>query len=313
MAKRIQDFRNFDSSKEVTTSAKKKAEVVTKPKKKIKRTTASSSNKVKRKSNDKEVTSIKNETKEASKPKGKKAIFIFFLLLIITGVTVGCLFSPTFNLSGIIIKDGVNVTSEEIQNSFSVSMGTNVFKINYKDIESSIEKKLPYIRSVDAKIEFPSEIRVEYVEREPFALVKYLESYMVMDKYGYILEITRENKFENLPIVYNIKFDSYEIGKQLEDTAKTKYDNVIYLLENAMQSDFAYTIAEINYESISNVRLWVKEEEIEIIYGEIDRNDIEDKLAYIEEILNRTKGKKGKIDISSTNYLDEKMVFTERY
>ena len=84
------------------------------------------------------------------------------------------------------------------------------------------------------------------------------------------------------------------------------------MLENAAQTNFKYTIAEINYESISNVKIWVEEEDIEIIYGEIDRNAIEDKLSYIEEILNKTSGKKGKIDISSKDYLDGKMVFTER-
>ena len=171
---------------------------------------------------------------------------------------------------------------------------------------------MPYIQSATVSLELPNELEINYIEREPFALVKYLESYLVMDKYGYILEISREKKFENLPVIYNIEFDSYEIGKQFDDTAKTKYDNVVYLLENASRNSFEYTIAEINYESISNVKIWVLEEEIEIIYGEIDRNLIGDKLNYIAEILNKIRGKKGKLDVSSSDYL-KKTVFTERF
>ena len=133
-----------------------------------------------------------------------------------------------------------------------------------------------------------------------------------MDKYGYILEITREKKFENLPIIYNIEFDSYEIGSKLEDTAKIKYDNVVYLLENASQNDFKYSISEINYESIANVKMWVVGQEIEIIYGEIDRNIIGDKLNYISEILHRVDGKYGRLDVSSSDYLAN-TVFTERF
>lgn len=291
MAKRIQDFRNFKSSNDVETFKEKNEKVITQPKK-IK----NSKNNIKNKKENKNVSN---------------KLTIFFIFLIIAGITVGCLFSPAFNLNGFIVKEGINVTKEEILNSFSVTKGTNIFKIDYEDIETSIEE-LPYIKNARAKFELPNEVKIEFVEREPFALVKYLESYMVMDKFGYILEITRENKFEKLPIIYNINFNSYEIGKQLEDTAKTKFDNVVYLLENAYQSEFEYTISEINYESISNVKVWVKDVEIEIIYGEIDRNMIGDKLGYIEEILNKTKGKKGKIDISSSNYLDGKMVFTER-
>ena len=101
-------------------------------------------------------------------------------------------------------------------------------------------------------------------------------------------------------------------GEQLSDTAKTKYDNVAYLLETAKQNGFPYHISEINYESISNVKFWVQEEDIEIVYGEINRNTIEEKLESIEEILKNVKGKKGKVDISSESYL-ERTVFTERY
>lgn len=292
MAKRIQDFRNLNLSDKEATSANN---------------TVGSASKIKSKKEKKHKKNIKEEkSKKANKVSNKFGIFLIFL--IITGVSVGCLFSPTFDLNGIIVNDGVNVKRSEILNSFEVDMGTNIFKVNYKEIENAI-LTLPYIKNVNAKIEFPNQIKIEYIEREPFALVKYLESYMVMDKYGYILEISRQNKFPELPIIYNIEFDSYEIGKQFDDTAKTKYDNVVYLLENATRSSFPYIISEINYESIGNVKIWMKDTDIEIIYGEIDRDFITEKLNYIAEVLKRIEGKKGKIDLSNS---DGKTIFTER-
>lgn len=307
MAKRIQDFRSFNSSNKNATSADNVVEVAPKPKVNI-RNEKLRKNYTKTKTEKKQDKSV-----DADEKKGvNKAVIAFFVILVITGVGMGCLFSPTFNLRGIIVSDGTNVTRAEILNSFEIEMGINVFKINYKEIKNSVEK-LPYIKSAEAKILFPDEIKIDYVERKPFALVKYLESYMVMDKYGYILEITRQNKYQDLPIIYNIEFDTYEIGKQFEDTAKTKYDNVVYLLETAVKNEFSYTISEINYESIGNVKLWIKESDIEVIYGDIDRNFIGDKLNYIEEVLNNTKGKKGKIDLSNSGYLEGKTVFTERF
>lgn len=307
MAKRIQDFRSFNSSNKNATSADNVVEVAPKPKVNI-RNEKLRKNYTKTKTEKKQDKSV-----DADEKKGvNKAVVAFFVILVITGVGIGCLFSPTFNLRGIIVSNGTNVTRAEILNSFEIEMGINVFKINYKEIKNSVEK-LPYIKSAEAKILFPDEIKIDYVERKPFALVKYLESYMVMDKYGYILEITRQNKYQDLPIIYNIEFDTYEIGKQFEDTAKTKYDNVVYLLETAVKNEFSYTISEINYESIGNVKLWIKESDIEVIYGDIDRNFIGDKLNYIEEVLNNTKGKKGKIDLSNSGYLEGKTVFTERF
>ena len=299
MAKRIQDFRKFNSSSENTVSTNNKKNVGAGPVSARKKIRASS------------AKTNKKEKNIQPKSTTSKFTTVFLILLIIIGIGVGCLFSPTFNLTQISASDGINVKSEEILNTFNIQKGTNVFKIDYKNIEKSIEK-LPYIQSANANLILPSEIKIEYMEREPFALIKYLESYLVMDKYGYILEIIRDKKFENLPIIYNIEFDTYEIGKQLDDTAKTKYNNVVYLLENALKNNFPYSISEINYESISNVKMWVAEEDVEIIYGEIDKNIIIDKLNYIAGILIKVKGKSGRLDVSSSDYL-EKTVFTERF
>ena len=225
MAKRIQDFRSFNSSNKNATSTNNVVEVVQKPKLNIK------NDKTRKKYANTRTEKKQDKSVDAKEKKGvNKAVIAFFVILVITGVGIGCLFSPTFNLRGIIVNDGTNVTRAEILNSFEVEMGINVFKINYKEIKNSVEK-LSYIKNAEAKILFPDEIKIDYIERKPFALVKYLESYMVMDKYGYILEITRQNKYQDLPIIYNIEFDTSEIGNQFEDTAKTKYDNVVHLLE----------------------------------------------------------------------------------
>ena len=71
---------------------------------------------------------------------------------------------------------------------------------------------------------------------------------MVMDKYGYILEITRQNKYPDLPIIYNIEFDTYEIGKQFEDTAKTKYDNVEKVNEEIDKKVATEDVIDVVYE-----------------------------------------------------------------
>lgn len=170
MAKRIQDFRSFNSSNKNATSADNVVEVAPKPKVNI-RNEKLRKNYTKTKTEKKQDKSV-----DADEKKGvNKAVVAFFVILVITGVGIGCLFSPTFNLRGIIVSDGTNVTRAEILNSFEIEMGINVFKINYKEIKNSVEK-LPYIKSAEAKILFPDEIKIDYVERKPFALVKYLES-----------------------------------------------------------------------------------------------------------------------------------------
>ena len=151
------------------------------------------------------------EVEEIEEVEPKHHIMIALcVVLILIGIVIGCMFSPTFDLDEIIVNAGNNVTQEEILNTFTLERGINVFKINYKDIAHKVQN-LPYIQNAKVKLKFPNSIVIEYTEREPFVLIKYLESYLVMDQYGYFLELTKERKYEELPIIYNIQFESYTL------------------------------------------------------------------------------------------------------
>ncbi len=234
---------------------------------------------------------------------------MFFLIVTIIGISVGILFSPAFNLTALVIEDGENVSKEEISNAVNVSYGENVLKQNYKLLKEDI-LSLPYISDAKVKLRFPDKIKIEYTERVPYIFVKYLDSYYVVDKYGYLLEVLKDRGEMVLPIVYGIDVANYELGQKLEDIPGTKFKNVVTLLETAKQREFKYDIYEINYESIGEVKLWVKQEDIEVIYGDIDKNIISEKLNYLEQMLKSIEGRKGKLDISSEKYY-EKSIFVD--
>ena len=258
------------------------------------------------------VVSKQKNNKDSKKEKNVgTSIFIFFAILVIMSLAIGVVFSPTFDVTGIVTYDGVNVSSGEISNIANVNIGENILKQNYRAIRENVSA-IPYIKSVNIKLLFPDKIEIRYEEREPYALVKYLESYVVIDKFGYLLEIKKENDLTDLPVIYGIELENCELGEMLKDTDRIKYQNVVMLLETAKQRDFQYNIYEIDYEKISEVKFWVKDFDIDIIYGDIDKNLIADKLNYLSEVLKKLNGKKGKLNISSDNYL-EKTIFTERY
>lgn len=266
------------------------------------------SNQIKNKASKQNVgqTSKKRKIREDKYKKTKSPAFkilVFLLVLTIIGVSIGILFSPAFNLTGLIIEDGENVTREDISNAVNVNYGENILKQNYKLLKSDI-LSLPYISDAKVKLRFPDKIKIEYTEREPYALIKFLDSYYVVDKYGYLLEVSKEMVEKELPIIYGIDVAEYSLGQKLEDTHGTKLRNIVMLLETAKQKEFSYTIYEINYESIGEVKLWVKEEDIEITYGDIDKNLIGEKLTYLEQMLKRLKDKKGRLDMSDEKYYE---------
>ncbi len=253
--------------------------------------------------------SKKKEIKQSDVKRKSHTLLYFMLFVMIIGMAAGGLLSPAFNLSEIGVKNGINVNKEEIYNVIEVKYGENIFKQKYSAIKNNV-LNLPYIKDVNIRFRLPDRFDIEYEERKPYALIKHLESYILVDKYGYLLEVVEENNME-LPVIYGVEISDYVLGKMLEGVAKIKYGNSIVLLETARQRNFPYIIEEINYESISEVKVWVKNTDIDIIYGEIDENQITDKLNYLNEILKKLEGKAGKLDISSSNYV-EKMIFSEK-
>ena len=75
--------------------------------------------------------------------------------------------------------------------------------------------------------------------------------------------------------------------------------------------NFEPKISEINYDDSSNVKLYLLERDIDIIYGEVNIDSIEEKLGHLSSILKELGDKKGKIDMSNEDYL-AKTVFTEK-
>lgn len=249
-----------------------------------------------------------SSNKEDKKSIGGKIAF-FILFLVIVGVATGCLFAPVFNIIEVIASSGDNVSAQEILNNANISVGTNIFRINDSKIEEKIES-LSYVREAEVHRKLPNTIVLSIDERKPYAIVKYLESFAITDKYGYILEIKKENSGD-LPIIYGLDSGSYVVGQKLEGNSLTKYENCTYLLEMASKTNFEYIFKEINYNDLTNVKLYIEEIDTDIIYGNIFIDDIEEKLNHLSSILKELNGKSGKIDMSDENYL-AKTVFTEK-
>ena len=119
-----------------------------------------------------------------------------------------------------------------------------------------------------------------------------------------------ENNLPELPIIYGIETEEFIPGKKLEGVANLKFENTVYLLETASHVSFDYKISEINYTDAEEIILLIDELNVEIKYGEIEREILNDKITYLNEILKELKDKKGILDISSANY-SEKVIFTE--
>lgn len=270
-----------------------------------------------------EPTPAKKKGKEQVLVRGKKQkkkkkaspLPFFLVVLIVIGISIGCMLTPAFNIANIEVSSGVHVTKQEILNKVAHINGVNTLKINKKSLEKKIEE-IPYIQSADIKRMLPDELLITYVEREPYAIIKYLESYVIMDKYGYVLEIKKENDMKDLTIIYGIDAEEYVPGQILDGAARLKYENTAYLLEAANRVRFAFNITEVNYQDSENVIFSVtdteKSMEIEVEYGSIEREILGEKMSYLNEMLKNIEYKSGVLSINKDDY-NKESIFKIKY
>lgn len=336
--KRIQDFRNLNLNsldqnnesfdvKKLKSGSELVIEVEEKPKKPYKNIpinrVKNSSNKQSATKNKEKVslkqkrksskTYIEKETERKRKEERKKTsmwISSFLLTFIFVGIVAGCLVTPTFDVTEILVEDGINIKASEIQGYFSMVKGKNTFLVDKKSIEEELEKH-PYIYQAEISREFPNKLKVQYLERKQYASIKYIESYIFLDKYGYVLEIKQENTNTDIPVIYGIEKENFISGNKLEGVAALKYENIVYLIETAESAKFNYTITKINYTDLDEVELDIKEADIKVIYGEIQKELLSDKIMYLNEVLKKLDGKRGILDISNENYT-ERGIFSEK-
>lgn len=257
-------------------------------------------------------TYIEKEAEKKRKEKRKSAsIFLssFILFFVLIGVVAGCLTTQAFNVTTFIVDNGINVSAAEVKKYLLDVKEKNIFLVNTAEVEKSIETH-PYIYKAEINRRLPNGLEVTYNERKPYAVIKYIESYVLIDKYGSVLEIKKENNQPNLPIIYGVEAEEFVPGQKLSGIANLKFKNIVYLLETVEHTGFKYTISEINYTNTDEMRIIISEINVEIIYGLIENEILNDKITYLNEVLKQLEDKKGTLDISSNNY-SEKVIFTE--
>ena len=114
------------------------------------------------------------------------------LLILMLGIGIGILFTPLFNLSGVVVAGNERLTPEEIIKTGGFIYGKNIFTVNLKEVGEKISK-IPYVETLYIKRRLPDKITVELTECVPMAYVPAAGGYVVIDKTGKALETSENN------------------------------------------------------------------------------------------------------------------------
>ena len=181
-----------------------------------------------------------NQTKKAKAPKKKKSkkkkkinkkVIGFFSILIIIGVIIAlALTAPIFNITDIEVYGNNQITSNTIISLSRLKKGENIFKFN-NSVQERI-KENSYIDSVKISRKLPGKVAITVEERKIKYQTNLINSYVYIDKNGYILENSSERK-EGIPLIVGLsaKEDELMNEKRLKTEDLEKINNIIKIVD----------------------------------------------------------------------------------
>lgn len=141
-----------------------------------------------------------------------RSIALATLLIIVGGILMFVLFSPTFIIKDITIVGNYHLSSEEVkkateevllENSSVIFPVGHIFFLNKDDLTYDLQKKLPLINEVKFDRQLPNVLKVKVKERTPAFVWKSKNRYYYIDPNGYAyLELEKnEAKSSNLTVL----------------------------------------------------------------------------------------------------------------
>lgn len=265
-------------------------------------------NKSVKKKTKKEQKTVKSKTKKKkSKIANVAKWFMLFVLLI--GSIIYFLMSPLFNIKQIDVLQNAKISDDEIISLSQIVPNENIFKIIDWQIKNDI-KQNAYIDEVKIKRVLPDKLQITVTERTTTYMIECINSYAYINNQGYILEISKEKL--NVPIItgQNTILEEIKPGNRLQEEDLHKLETVIKIIETANSYDIGNQITKINIEDKNNYEVFLEGEKKIAYLG--DASNINTRILYLKEILDREKGKEMliflNVDLNTQNvYTREKV------
>ncbi len=245
---------------------------------------------------EREFKNKQNANKAKKKKKKKlKMLKICVLLFIILGVIIFAMISPVFNITTITVSGNERVRTDTIISLSGLNIGNNIFRNSKKQIKQNI-KDNQYIEVVNIKRQLPGTIEIEVEERKVAYQIKVIDSYVYTDYQGYILETA--NQKENVPIIEGLVTSNEELlnNKRVNNEDISTLNTILKIMDSAKNIEISSKITTINVEDPKDYILYLKSEKKYIHLG--DGTNLNNKMLYVQIILQDEKGTKGEIFVN---------------
>ncbi len=242
---------------------------------------------------------MRKDTSRDRRHKRKQVILkILIFIALITFLIIFAFNSSLFHIKEIKIKGNKQVKEKDILLESNIKKNSNIFKLKSEAVEENIEKD-PFIKSATVERNLPSTIELTIVERDKMFSLKFNENYLVVDKYGFIME-KLEKRDKKLVLVKGFNTDTTKLG---ENILKNQKNNNLNMFINELEKlKILSRIDEIDKDFANEVNIKLKSD-FTVAFGTL--NNVKYKLSLLKEILDdieKKKIKSGKIIMNKGNH-----------
>ena len=196
---------------------------------------------------------------------------LFLGLLLAAAVAALTVF---FKVSTISVEGASKYSAEEIVSALDVKQGDNLYLWNKPKTISNLQRRLPYLETVQIRRHLPNTLVVSVVECRAAVAVQTNGVYFVVSEKGKVLEQTADAG--TLPVVLGVTLDNAVPGELLDPAGDTYIDALLTVLQTLDAANMLDDLDFVNLTELTDVRI-----------GYLDRFDI--RVGTVEQLAYRLR------------------------
>lgn len=164
-------------------------------------------------------------------------IFVGFCLLIFLGAGLSRLYNmlldvPWLKVQEIEITGLKKLDRFEVLNTMGVKKGECILNLEMRILADRL-RTLPTVKSAVVRLDSPSRIVAEIAEREPIALVKSGDSFLLLDRDGMLFAQTTLDETRTVPLITGLGGPNFREGGVLSNRSLAQIKELLTALENS--------------------------------------------------------------------------------
>ena len=149
------------------------------------------------------------------KKRKRNAILYIMIVLLLVGIAVISSVTRFFNLINIEVIGDSRYAKDKIESASGILEGQNMFRLDKFEIEQSMVKQLPYLKTVSIKRKLPDTLEIHVEDTTAVAAVKTAAGYVLIDADSKMLELAAQLPETTVEVI-GAELGKFEPGETAE-------------------------------------------------------------------------------------------------